>query len=148
MHRASPLMPVPQFTKTTVAAAEVFGVDFAATDFVNLERSRVIHSGGFAQGEPAILPDKKDYDLLVFSFTRPTVVGDATLALWAVGSDKTPYLLGTSELSADGTFPSITVDNFQAEYYLAVDAISGESAEVSVEVAVQGTYRFLVAGNR
>jgi len=144
MYRASPPRAVSAFAKASVSAAEVYGVDFALTDFVNLERSTVTHSGGFATGEFALLPDKAQYDRVRFLFGKPTM-GNAdntcTLELWVVGSDGTPYLAGTSELSAEGTFPAIEIENYQGRYFIAVGAVDGTSAEVSVDVMVQGTYQ-------
>lgn len=151
MYRASPPRTIPAFTKTEADAVEVFGVDFDAEDFVNLEDSRMIHEGGFAHGVTALLPDKYTYDLLVFSFGPATLDGttpDVTLQLWGIGSEAEPYLLGTSELGADGQFPPILADNRQERYYLAVGAISGSDAKVSVTCKVSGTYRFYIAGNR
>ena len=113
MYRASPPRTVAEFAKAAVAAAEVYGVDFALTDFVNLERSTVTHSGGFATGEFALLPDKAQYDRVRFLFGKPTM-GNAdntcTLELWVVG-------------------------------YIAVGAIGGSTAAVTVDVKVQGTYQ-------
>lgn len=150
MHRASPPRIVSQFDKDTVSAAEVFGVDFQLSDFVNLRDSRMVSSGGFAQGVKALLPDKENYDQLVFFFSPATLtdVEDATLTLYGVGSEGVPYVLGTSELGADGQFPAIVCDNRQERYYLAVSSISGSGATVSVQTFVSGTYRFLVAPNR
>ena len=51
MYRASPPRSVPGFAKDTVGAAEVYGIDFDADDFLNLFRSTVRHEGGFAHGE-------------------------------------------------------------------------------------------------
>lgn len=142
--RASPPRLVPEFTKTDVAAAEVFGTAFDADDFVNVERSTIRHAGGFAQGEFAVLPDKHHYDRIRFTFgpvtTDGTVTG-ATLAVWALGSDGEVRLLGTSELSAAGVFPDVEAENYQATYYVAVQAIAGSGAEVSVKTFIQGVHQ-------
>lgn len=144
MYRASPPRSVKEFEKEDVGAVEVFGVDFDSDDFVNLFRSTVRHEGGFAHGEYALMPDLAQYDRVRVIFGVPTLAGtdpDFTLQLWGIGSEDIPYLLGTSELSADGTFPPIEFDNFQSRYYLAVGAVGGTSSpEVSVTAAIQGVY--------
>lgn len=149
MYRASPPRTVAAFAKAAVAAAEVLDTDFAVTDFVNLERSTVTHSGGFATPEYALVPEKAQYDRIRFMFGKPTM-GNAdntcTLELWVVGSDSAnPYLAGQSELGADGLFPAIEIENFQGRYYIAVGAIDGTDAEVTVAVSVQGTYQGYIA---
>lgn len=143
--RASPPRRVPQFSKVEADAAEVFGVDFAVADFVNLERSTVRHEGGFAQGEFAILPDKHHYDRLRFYFGPVTLGGTvtaATLAVWSVGADDQVLLLGTSELSASGVFPPVEAENYQARYYVSLALLTGSaSPEVSVETFIQGIHQ-------
>lgn len=153
MYRASPLRLVAGLSKENVGAAEVLGIDFDADDFVNLWDSRTIHNGGFAHGRDALFPDKDKYDLLVFAFGAPTLtdVDDATLTVWAVGSEGVPYPVGRSELGADGLFGQVLVDNYQARYFVSVgslDETSAGTADFSVPVFVGGTYRFYVAGNR
>lgn len=153
MYRASPLRLVPGLDKSGVGAAEAFGVDFDVDDFVNLWDSRTIHNGGFAHGKDALFPDKDKYDLLVFAFgvVDMTDVDDATLTVWAMGSEQVPYIVGRSALGADGLFAPVYVDNYQARYYVSVSSIdetADGTADLSVPVFVGGTYRFYIAGNR
>lgn len=144
MYRASPPRSVSGFAKTAVGAPEVYNTDFDADDFLNLFRSTVRHEGGFAHGEYALMPDMAQYDRLRVIFGVPTLVGtdpDFTLQLWGMGSEEIPQLLGTSELSADGTFPPIEFDNFQSRYYLAVGSVGGtDNPAVTVEALIQGVY--------
>ena len=142
-YRASPPRLVPEFDKVDAAAVEVFGVDFTAADFVNVERSGIRHEGGFARGEFAILPDKHHYDKIRFRFgpVAQANVGGASLAVWALGSDDVPHLLGTSVLGADGAFPDVEAENYQATYYVAVADIAGAGAEFSVQTFIQGVHQ-------
>lgn len=147
MHRSSPPRIVPGFEKDEVGSAE----SVASATFVNLEASHVTHEDGFAHGVYAILPEKAEYDKLRFSFGVPTLAGttpDFTLELWAKGSDGNAYLLGSSELSAAGTFPPIECENHQATYALVVAAVSGTNTPtVSVTCFVQGLFETVaVAG--
>lgn len=141
MHRSSPPRNVPAFAKVGVDAAETLNT----ADFVNLERSTIRHADGFARGEYAILPEKAEYDRLRFSFggIDLTDVDDATLALWALGSEGPPYLLGTSALAADGTFPAIECENHQATYFLYVQSLTEASegdADLNLQCFVQGLF--------
>ena len=148
MHRSSPPRIVPDWSKDTVTAAE----DVSAATFVNLERSTIRHEDGFARGEYAILPEKAEYDRIRVTFGVPTLtdVSTASLAVWAKGSDGNAYLLGSSELGADGLFPAIEFPNHQATYALVVASAvtaGGAGAEVSVDAFVQGIFETLaVAG--
>lgn len=140
--RASPPRKVAAWTKTAVAADET--VPSAVADFVNLEASHVTHSGGFASGVYAILPDKHDYDRLRVLFGPVTLGGTVTAAtaeLYARISDGTVLLLGTSVLTAAGALPPIEVENYQALYAVVVNGLTGAGAEVTFDVAVQGVHQ-------
>ena len=142
--RASPPRLVPDFEKAAVAAAEVLGAAFETTDFVNLEQSTIRHSGGFAQGVYAILPDKHHYDRLRFTFGPTTLGGtvdSAMLTVWSLGADGEVTMFGESTLGANGQFPPIEGENYQAQYYLAVSAIAGATPAVTVKAFVQGVHQ-------
>jgi len=139
---------VPDWGKVEVGAAE----DVAAATFVNLERSTVRHEDGFARGEYAILPEKAEYDRIRVTFGVPTAtdIEAATLAVWGKGSDDNAFLLGTSELGADGLFPAVEFPNHQGTYAVVVAAITEVSEgtpELSVDAFVQGIFETVaVAG--
>lgn len=141
-YRASPPRKVsPEWTKTNVdTAAEAVP---ARAGFVNLEKSTMVHSGGFAQGVYAIMPDKHDYDRLRFAFGPVTVAGTvtaATMAVYAMLSDDSVVLVGTSDLSAAGTFPPIEGENYQGVYAVIVESLTG-TGNISLETFVQGVHQ-------
>lgn len=144
-YRASPARKVTEFSKDTIEAAEA--APAVAADFVNLERSTIVHDGGFAQGEFALLPDKHDYDHLRFVF-GPTTLGNtvtsATITIWVRGSDGSVHIFGSSDLTA-GQFPAIEGENYQGTYAATVSAIAGTDQELSVDVFVQGVHVGYVA---
>lgn len=145
-YRASPPRKVAAFSKSAVAAAE--SDPSVVGDFTNLEQSTVTMSGGFGTPVFAILPDKHDYDKIRFSF-GPVTLGnadnEATLAVWAYHADGSISLLGTSELSANDTFPEITAENYQALYAVTVKTLSGTTAAVTADVFVQGVHEGYLA---
>lgn len=141
MYRASPPRKAADLSLTGVDAAGAPDTD----TFVNLFRSTVRHEGGFARGEFALMPDLAQYDRIRFSFGELDVtdVDDATLQVWGMGSEGIPYLLGTSEMGADGSFPPVEFDNHQATYQVVVGSLT-EAAEgtasLTVSTFVQGFY--------
>lgn len=139
MYRASPPRKAADLSLVEASAAGTPNTD----TFVNLFRSTVRHEGGFAHGEFALMPDLAQYDRIRFSFGEITLadVDTATLQVWGMGSEGIPYLLGTSELGADGTFPPVEFDNHQATYQVVLGELSSDgSPEVTVSTFVQGVY--------
>lgn len=142
MRSASPPRKVTALGKTT-QAAEVLGTDFTQADFISLSDTGVAISGGFAQGVFAVMPDKHLYQKLRFSFGIPTVTGaptDATLRLLVRDAEGNVTVAGTSTLAADGSFPEIEIDNFDARYYLQVTFVGGTTPAVTVDTFLQGVY--------
>lgn len=141
MYRASPPRFITALAKTTVGSAESMP---ATSAFINLERSTVTHDGGYAAGEYALLPDKAQYDMIRIGFGQVTLAGTNpafTLQVWGVGSEDVPYLLGTSVLSADGTFPAVEFENHQNRITVIVASVGGTNTPtVSVTPFVQGLY--------
>lgn len=140
-YRASRPIKVAAWTKTAVVDPEA--VPAVAADFVNLFRSTVTHSGGFATGEYALLPDQPDYDKLRFLFGPTTLANadnTATLTLWARLADGSVIAAGTSVLSAVKTFPVIEIDNYQATYDITVSAVDGTTHALTVDAFVQGVH--------
>lgn len=137
--RASPPRKVGAWTKETLTDAE--SVPSAAADFVNLEQSTVTMSGGFGTPVFAILPDKHHYDKIRFSFGAPTLdaVTAATMAVYALHADGSVSLVGTSELAANGTFPAIETENYQARYAVILQALTGTEL-TAMDVFVQGLH--------
>lgn len=137
--RASPPRKVAAWTKTAVASAEA--VPSARTSFVNLEQSTMTHSGGFAQGVYAILPDKQDYDRLRFLF-GPVTLGNAdntaTVAIYEMLADGSVLLVGESVLTAAKSFLPVEIENRQGMYAVIVKAVAGSTAAVTFDVFVQG----------
>lgn len=143
-YRASPPRKIPAFTKTAVDDNEVFGDEFTAADFVNLEASYMTHEGGFSHPVYALMPDKHQYDRIRFSFGPVTEAGTVTTAsvqVWVIGSDGAPSLVGQSDLSAAGTFEAIEFENFQGTYYVAVAGLTGSEPVVSFDTFIQGVYQ-------
>lgn len=140
-YRASRPVKVAAWTKTAVAAAQA--APAVAADFTNLFRSTMTHSGGFAQGEYALLPDQPSYDKIRVLF-GPTTLGNAdntaTLTLWARLADGSVIAAGNSVLAANKTFPVIEVDNYQATYHVTVSAIGGTTPALTVDAFVQGVH--------
>jgi hypothetical protein len=141
-YRASPPRRVDAWTKVALAAAEANPVTVA--EFVNLEASHVTHEGGFSQGVYALFPDKHDYDRLRILFSMPVLVDilDATITLWGRQGTGPVYVLGTSQLRGDGTFPAIEVENYQALYAVTVSFLDpGALPALSVQAFVQGVHQ-------
>lgn len=139
MFRASPPRKVAAWTKTAVESAEA--VPSARANFVNLEQSTMTHSGGFAQGVYAILPDKQHYDRLRVLF-GPVTLGnadnEATVSVYEMLADDSVVLLGESALTDAGQLLPIEFENRQGVYAVIVSAISGTDAAITCDVFVQG----------
>ena len=141
-YRASPPRKVDAWSKDAVGSAE--SAPSVAADFVNLEQSTLTHEDGFATPVFAILPDKHDYDIVRFAF-GPTTLGNAdntaTVAVYAYHSGGSISLVGTSDLTDAGTLPAIEGENYQALYAVIVQAVSGTTAALTVDVFVQGVHQ-------
>lgn len=138
-YHASPPRKVTEWTLDAAAAAD--SLPSVAADFKNLEASYVTHANGFASSVFAVLPDKHQYDRLRFSFgpvTQDTVTS-ATMAIYARHADGSISLLGTSDLTADGTFPDIEAQNYQATYAAILQEFTGTA--ISVDVFIQGEHQ-------
>jgi hypothetical protein len=141
-NRASPPRRVAAWTKT---AATTEAVPTARASFINLEASHVVHANGFAQGVYAILPDKHDYDRIRISFgpvTKGNADNVATAAVYAMLSDDSRVLLGTSALASGSTvIAPIEFENFQAVYAVVLLGVAGTGAAITTQVFVQGVYQ-------
>lgn len=146
MYRASPPRKVAAWTKAAVGSAEP--TPSAAADFVNLYRSTITHSGGFATPEFAILPDKPNYDHLRFSFgpvTQGGTVTSAHVSVYERLADGSVTLLGERALTSAGGFLELTVENRQATYAVIVSEIAGTTPTVSFDVFVAGVHENLIS---
>lgn len=142
-HRASPPIRVHEWDvvdfDSTALSGQTIPDDLV---WVNPERSTVRHQDGFAHGEFALLPGKHAYDhfrVLFSNITKENADNTATLTLFTRSSDGTIVVAGTSALVSGAIFaPHIEIENYQAEYAVAVTALAGSSAEISLNVSIQG----------
>jgi threonine dehydratase len=143
-YRASPPRKVAAWTKTELSDAEA--APALVADFVNLEASHMTHSGGFAQGVFAIMPDKHDYDRIRFLFSNVVTadVASATVAVYVMLSGGDIVVAGTAALTAAGTIPAIEIENYQGLYSVILQAVTATEAgtiEFSTDVYVQGVHQ-------
>lgn len=140
MFHKSPPRKVPGLS---LAAATAASAPTAGTSWVNVERQRMVHAGGFAQGEYAIFPDKSRYDRIEISFGPVTTSGATpagTIALWGKTSEGDAVLLGKSAY-ADGAFPAIEFDNHQTEFFLGLGVVTGTGTAFTVNTFISGVYK-------
>lgn len=148
--RASPVVRVPSLDRAAVSAVETFGAgNFLAANFRGIRTSGVAR-GSDGQDTPIVapLPDAYHYDKLEFSFGAVlNAVTAATLGIFVLSTDpagtaapgtQRATLIGTSVLTA-GVFPSVTVPQYDARYYVAVTALTG-TAITNLYVSVSGKY--------
>lgn len=135
--------PPRKVTGLSLSAATAVAVPTAGTTWVNVERQRMVHTSGFAQGEYAILPDKAQYDRIQVSFGPVTTSGAApggTIALWGRTSEGDAVLLGTSAYT-NGAFPSIEFDNHQTQFFLGIQSVTGSNTAFTVDTFISGVYK-------
>ena len=134
----------------TVGAAQVFGTDFNAGDFVNIGYCGMVYSepAGWKPRLPIIPAElMNEFDELEFSFGLPELddTTAATLAVWVLMPNNKARFLETSVMAA-GVFPRVTIARTQEPLFISVHAITTTGDGITgLDVFLAGKYKTDVA---